>query len=99
MNDTTRKRSVPRPLLLVAAVFAALTIGFAIGVAQAADQRLDDADLALQKAAALLEASQPGGVPEKAQRRFERHVGRALLHVEQAMEQIDAAKDAVDNPD
>lgn len=99
MNDTPRGRLARRALLLVAAALAALTIGFTIGVAQAADQRLDEADLALQKAAALLEASQPGEVPEQAQRRFERHRTRALQHVAQAMEQIDAAKDAVDNPD
>ncbi len=98
MNDTSGKLALRRPLLLAAAVLAALTIGFTIGVAQAADQRLDDARLALEKAQALVEASQPGGIPEKAERRFERHRGRALDHIAKAMEQIGAAKDAVDNP-
>ena len=83
MNDIPRKRPARRSLLLVAAVLAALAIGFTIGVAHAADQRLDEAQLALQKAEALVEASQPGGVPEKAQRRFERHRGpRARPHRE-----------------
>ena len=80
-------------------VLAALAIGFTIGVAQAADQRLDEAQLGLQKVQALLEAAQSGEVSEKTQRKFERHRSRALHHVEQAMEQIDAANDAVDNPD
>ena len=78
MNDTARKRLARRTLLLVAVVLAALTIGFTLGAAQAADERLDEAKLALQKAEALVEASQPGGVPEKAQLSFERYRARAL---------------------
>ena len=99
MNDAQVRLLSRRPLTVVSAVFVALAIGFTIGVAQAADQRLDEAQLGLQKVQALLEAAQPGGVPEKAQRKFERHRSRALHHVERSMEQIDAAKDAVDNPD
>ena len=99
MNDTPSKRPARRPLLLVAAIFAALTIGFTIGVAQAADQRLDEARPRPAEGGGPPGGVAAGRVPEKAQRRFERHRGRALHHVAQAMEQIDAAKDAVDNPD
>jgi hypothetical protein len=80
------------------ATVAALAIGFGIGTAQAADPRLDEAQQALQKAAALVEASQPGVVSEQAERRFERHRNRALDSIERASAQIDAAEDAVDNP-
>jgi hypothetical protein len=50
----------------------------AVGIARAADPRLDEADLALQKAVALLEASQTGGVDPKTQRLFDKAVARAI---------------------
>jgi hypothetical protein len=94
--------SVRRPrrsqVLLVAATVSAAVLGFGIGVAGAADPRLDEADAALQKAQALLEASQSGGVSEQAQHRFEKAVARAIADVEDARKQIAEAKAAVDNP-
>jgi hypothetical protein len=85
-------------LFVVAAVVCLVVIGVAIGAARAADPRLDEADAALQKAQALLEASQPGVASEKAQRRFARAVARAVADVEDARAEIAIAKDAVDNP-
>ena len=95
--------SVRRPrrsqVLLVAATVSAAVLGFGIGigVAGAADPRLDEADAALQKAQALLESSQSGSVSEQAQHRFEKAVARAIADVEGAREQIAEAKAAVDN--
>jgi multidrug resistance efflux pump len=91
----------PRRAFIPFAVLAsALAIGIGIGasVGSAADQRLDDADNALQKASALLEASEAGVVSEKQQKQFDRAVARAIAHVDQAREQIMNAKDAVDSP-
>lgn len=65
-------------------------------VAGAADPQLDEADAALQKAKALLEVSQPGGVSDQARHRFEKAVARAIADVEDAREQIAEAKAAVD---
>jgi hypothetical protein len=80
---------------IVACVFA-LAVG--IGEALAADPRLDEADTALQKAGALLEASQAGVVTAKQQKQFDRAVAKALGAVAEARAQIAEAKAAVDNP-
>jgi hypothetical protein len=82
----------------IAAVVAVTVAGFGVGVAGAADPRLDEADAALQKAQALLEASQSGGIPPQAQRRFERAVAKAIADVEDARARIVEAKLAVDAP-
>ena len=85
-------------LAFVAVLLSTLALGYGIGVAVAADPRLDEADAALQKAQALLEASETGGVSDKAQHRFDRAVARAIGAVEQARTEIIEAKAAVDNP-
>ncbi len=64
-----------------------MALGVWIGIARAADPRLDEADLALQKAVALLEASQTGGVDPKTQRLFDKAVARAIGDVEDARAQ------------
>jgi hypothetical protein len=101
MNDLLRRR-LPRYLLPLAfsVVLIAAAIAFGVGVAGAADPRLDEADLALQKAEALLQASQSGLLPDQtqAQHRFEKTVERAIADVQQAREEIVAAKSAADNP-
>ena len=66
----------PRRAACVAAAFvAAVAVGYGVGVASAADPRLDEADAALQKTQALLEASQAGVVSAQAQHRFDKAVG------------------------
>jgi hypothetical protein len=93
--------SVRRPrrsqVLVVAAIVSAAVLGFGIGVAGAADPRLDEADAALQRAQAMLESSQSGGVSEQAQHRFQKSVARAIADDEDARERIAEAKAAVDN--
>jgi len=80
------------------AIVSALAVGYGVGTAGAADPALDVAITALEKAEAAVNASQSGDLPEKAQRQYDRHTSRAVSHIEQAMEQIEAAKAAVDNP-
>ena len=87
-----------RVLLLGGIVACVVALAVGIGEALAADPRLDEADAALQKAGALLEASQAGVVTDKQQRQFDRAVGKALDAVAEARAQIVDARAAVDNP-
>ena len=98
MKAHIREQVRRRLLLLVAAVLSAVALGYGIGIAVAADPRLDEADAALQKARALLEASQSGTVSNQAQRRFDRAVARGIVDIDAARQQIVEAKAAVDNP-
>ncbi len=93
MADFTR-----RVLLLGGIVACVIALALGFGTALAADQRLADADNALQKAAALVEASEAGVVSERAQRKFDRAVARALADIEDARAEIVEAQEAVDNP-
>ena len=93
-----RRCFAQRVLVLVALALSAVAIGLGVGIAQAADQRLDEADLALQKAYALVEASQTGAVSPKAQKEFDKAVAQALVDITSARAEIVAAKAAVDNP-
>ncbi len=97
-SSTPTKPGRRRRLAALAAVVAAVAVGYGVGVAQAADPQLDQALLALEKAETLVANSSADGVPEQVQRRFDRHTGRAVAHIEQAMSEIAAAKDAYDNP-
>jgi hypothetical protein len=87
-----------RWLALGALILAVAAIAFGIGTAYAADQRLADADNALQKAAALLEESQSGVTSPKTQKQFDKAVGQALADIASARAEILAAQNAVDNP-
>jgi len=87
-----------RVLLLGGIVACVVALAVGIGEALAADPRLDEADQALQKAGALLEASQAGVVTDKQQKQFDRAVAKALAAVADARTQIVEAKAAVDNP-
>jgi hypothetical protein len=99
MEIVTDRRTTRRVLLVAVTVLSALLLGFGIGIAHAADPRLDEADQALQKAYALVEASQTGGtVSAKAQNRFDKAVGNALADIEDARAEIVEAKLAADSP-
>ena len=87
-----------RVLLLGGIVACVVALAIGIGEAVAADQRLDEADMALQKAGALLEASQAGVVTDKQQKQFDRAVSKAIAAVDESRAQIAEAKAAVDNP-
>ena len=87
-----------RWLALGALILAVVATAFGIGTAYAADQRLAEADAALQKAAALLEASESGVASPKTQKEFDKAVGQALAGIASARAEILAAQNAVDNP-
>jgi hypothetical protein len=80
------------------ALICATTLGIWVGAASlgAYDPRLDEALAALQKAAALVEASSAGEVSAKAQRKFDRHLENALADIQDAMNHILAAGTAAD---
>src|SRR5262249_30990678 len=93
MNIAVKQRPTLRLFLLAAAVVSAAALGFGAG---AADPRLDEADAALQKAGALLAASQSGNLTPQAQHRFDKAVARAIADVQDAREEIADAKAAAD---
>ena len=95
--DVTLGRSVRR--LLVA---MALILAFAAGATTRAavrkhDTRLDDADAALVKAIALLQASEPGTTVPKVVSEFDKHVGRAITDISNARDEITAAAQWADS--
>jgi hypothetical protein len=89
---------VGRRALVLIVLVEVLSAVAGIAVAHAADPRLDEALASLAKAEAQLLASQSGPVSPKVQHEFQRLVDRALYLIARAMEQIEEAKDAVDNP-
>jgi hypothetical protein len=91
----TRRRSVFRGIVVIAFVGC---LGVGARIAHAADPRLDEALASLEKAAAQLLASQSGSGSPKIDDKFQHHVDRALEFIGRAMEEIQQAKDAVDNP-
>jgi hypothetical protein len=84
--------------LQAVALIAAAAVGIWLGVAsvRAYDLRLDEAIAALQKAAALVEASSAGEVSPRTQHRFDRHIEQALADIQDAMDHILAAGAAAD---
>jgi hypothetical protein len=82
-----------RRLIQAAVLIGVLAAGIHLGVAvvRAYDTRLDEALAALQKAAALVEASSAGTVSSHTQRQFDRHRGKALAAIQDAMDDIVAA--------
>jgi hypothetical protein len=98
MNDQPGKCYAPRMFVLVAMILSAVVVGLGVGVAYAADPRLDTADAVLQQAATLLAASQSGEVDAKTQREFDRAIARAVTDIASARAEIATAKVAVDSP-
>jgi hypothetical protein len=76
-----------------------LALGICLGAAfvHAYDPRLGEALGALEKAAALVDASQAGNVSPRTQRRFDRHRDRARAHIHAAMNQVMAAAAVADS--
>jgi hypothetical protein len=82
-----------------ALLISALAMGICLGgaVMHAYDPRLDEALAALQKAAALVEASSAGTVSDHTQHKFDNERGKALASIQDAMEHILAAGMAADS--
>ena len=89
---------VRRWVLQAVALISATAAGIWLGVASAGayDVRLDEALAALQKAAALVEASSAGEVSARTQHRFDGHIEKALSDIQDAMNHILAAGAAAD---
>jgi hypothetical protein len=87
-----------RPLIRAVALIGVFATGIWLGAAgvRAYDTRLDEALAALQKGAALVEASSAGDVSPHTLREFDRHVDKALASIQDAMEHILAAGAAAD---
>ena len=79
---------------VLVACLAGMIPAFFAGSALAADPRLDEADAAVQKAIALLEAAQNPGVDPP----FGGHRKKAIHDLQKAREQIQKAKQFADNP-
>src|SRR4029450_5527370 len=89
---------VGRRALVLIVLVGVLSAVAGIAVAHAADPRLDEALASLAKAEAQLLASQPGPASPQGQQELQRPLDRAPYLIDRAMEQIEAAKDAVNNP-
>lgn len=98
MLTSRPRRSSRHVLAALALAVLGVAGGLGAGIAYAADQRLAEADLALQKAHALVQASQAGVVDAKAQKEFDKAVTLALADIASAREHILDAQNAVDNP-
>lgn len=88
------KQGIKRRGLLVGVLGIGLAGAFYAGVAYAADQRLDDADAAVEKAIALLQAAENPGVNPP----FGGHREKAIQDLKKARAQIAKAKAYADNP-
>jgi hypothetical protein len=88
-----------RQLIPAALLIGVLATGVCLGVAvvRAYDTRLHEAEAALQKAAALVEASSAGVVSPHTQRRFDSELRKALESIQEAMDHIVAAGVAADS--
>ena len=78
-----------RAALLIGVLATGIYLG--VVVAHAYDMRLDEALAALQKAAALVEASSAGVVSPHTQHKFDNERRRALASIQDAMDHILAA--------
>ena len=90
-----------RRLISAALPIGVLATGMCLGVVvvRAYDTRLYEAEAALQKAAALVEASSAGVVSPHTQRRVDNELGKALASIQDAMDHIAAAGIAADSDD
>ena len=101
MNELSARRHANsrRPPIHVGVLIGALATGIRLGAAlvHAYDTRLEEAVAALQKAAALVEASSAGDVSDHTQHKFDNEIGKALDSIQEAMVHIVAAGTAADS--
>jgi len=86
-------------LIQVVLLTGVLATGVGLGgvVVRAYDTRLHEAEAALQKAAALVEASSAGDVSPQIQHKFDNELRKALASIQEAMDHIVAAGVAADS--
>lgn len=87
-DASSRRRPIQAGVLV-----GVLATGICLGAAllHAYDPRLDEALAALQKAAALVEASSAGNVSAHTQHKFDNQRSKALASIQDAMDHIAAA--------
>ena len=83
------RRQPIRMIVLMGVLATGIWLGAAF--VHAYDPRLDEALAALQKAAALVEASSAGNVSARTQHKFDSERGKALASIRDAMDHIAAA--------
>jgi hypothetical protein len=88
-HDANARRGRLEAAVLIGVLAAGISLG--VAVAHAYDPRLDEALAALQKAAALVEASSPGVVSTHTQHKFDNERAKALDSIQDAMDHIAAA--------
>ena len=87
--DANSRRQPIQAGVLVGVLATGICLGAAL--VHAYDPRLDEALAALQKAAALVEASSAGNVSAQTQHKFDNQRGKALASIQDAMDHIVAA--------
>ena len=95
LRHADSRRQPIRAFVLLGTLTAGICLGGAL--VRVYDPRLDEAIAALQKAAALAEASSAGTVSPQTQRQFDRHIDKALTHIQEAMDHLAAAGLAADS--
>lgn len=93
-HEPDARRRPIHAAVLVGVLAAGMCLGAA--VAHAYDLRLVEALAALQKAAALVEASSAGDVSPRTQHKFDSERDKALASIQDAMDHIVAAGSAAD---
>jgi hypothetical protein len=94
-HDAGSRRRALQAGVLVGVLVTGMCLG--AGLVHAYDQRLDEALAALQKAAALIEASSAGVVSDHTQHKFDNQRAKALASIQDAMDHIAAAGLAADS--
>lgn len=88
------RRVFAEAVVLISTMAAGILLGAAFVGAH--DVRLDEAFAALQKAAALVDASSVDDVSHHTQNTFDRHIRKALANIQDAMDDVAAAAVAAD---
>jgi len=94
-RQVNSRRQPLQAFLLIGALASGIFLGAVVGYAY--DPRLDEALMALQKAAALVEASSAGAVSPHTQHKFDNARGKALAAIQEAMDHIVAAGTTADS--
>jgi hypothetical protein len=95
MQHSARRNGHSRLPLIPLVLLTGMCLG--VAVVRAYDLRLHEAVAALQKAAALVEASSAGDVSPHTQRKFDNERQKALASIQDAMDHIVAAGVAADS--
>ena len=94
-RDASSRLWLIQAVLLIGVLATRMWLG--VVVVRAYDTRLHEAEAALQKAAALVEASSAGVVSPQTQHKFDNELRKALASIQEATDHIVAAGVAADS--